>query len=92
MTGVQTCALPILTGQLTDSARHELQAVADGNATKGQQKAVFRIIRWDAGNRISAQENMVADLGGKLSVDGRSKQNATATATKKYNPATGKVE
>ena len=49
-------ANPTLSGQLTDTARHEMQNVIDGNATLAQLRSVVTVLKRDARNRRTALE------------------------------------
>lgn len=49
-------ANPTLSGQLTDTARHEMQSVIDGNATLAQLRSVVAVLKRDARNRRTALE------------------------------------
>jgi hypothetical protein len=60
---------PGLAGQLSDSARHEVEAFIPANATYGQALAVAKVLRQDMANRHQSYQDQVDDiqkrLGGK---------------------------
>lgn len=53
---------PRLVGQLTDSARHEMQDVVDGNMPIKSTERVLRRIQKDGENRVAAMEKERANL------------------------------
>jgi hypothetical protein len=55
---------PRLVGQLTDSARHEMQDVVSGNMPLGATERVLRRIQADGDNRVKAMEKEAERLRG----------------------------
>jgi len=55
---------PTLAGQLTDTARREMQSVIAGGATVGQLLNVAQTLRQEAGNRASEFESQMNSLKG----------------------------
>jgi hypothetical protein len=57
-----------MTGVLSDSARHELQELANGNLSYGALKGAFEEIKNDMGNRKASYQEQIADIKGRLRV------------------------
>ena len=53
---------PRLVGQLTDSARHEMQNIVSGNMSLGQTVAVVDRLQSDANNRVNAMRKQSEQL------------------------------
>ena len=60
-------ANPGLSGQLSDSARHEVEEVLSGNATLKQTLAVANLLKQDAANRRDAMDAKVREIRGRIS-------------------------
>lgn len=59
-------ANPGLSGQLSDSARHEVEEVVSGNATLKQTIAAANILKTDAANRRSSYDDQLTAIRGRL--------------------------
>jgi hypothetical protein len=57
---------PRLVGQLTDSARHELEEVVNGNMPLGMTKQIVNRLKSDGDNRVNAMEKERRQLRGDL--------------------------
>jgi len=57
---------PRLVGQLTDSARHEMQSIINGDMALGQTKRIIERVRSDGTNRVEAMEREMEGLRRKL--------------------------
>lgn len=68
---------PGLSGQLSDSARHEIEAFNPANATYGQTLAVAKVLRQDMANRHQSTQEQVNDIQQRLG--GKPQQAAPAT-------------
>ncbi len=53
---------PTLAGQLSDSARHEVEAFNPQNATLGQTRAVMKLLKQDMQNRTTALDAEIAEV------------------------------
>lgn len=53
-------------GVLSDSARHELQALVDGNATYPALKASLDVLRTDMKNRHDSYQMQIKDIQGRI--------------------------
>lgn len=60
-------ANPGLSGQLSDSARHEVEEVVSGNATLKQTLAAADILKRDAANRRSSYDDQIAAIRQRIS-------------------------
>lgn len=58
---------PRLVGQLTDSARHEMQGIINGNMPLNAFTRVVKRMQTDGDNRVSAMENQRARTMGEIS-------------------------
>ena len=58
---------PNLSGQLSDTARHEVEAFNPSNATLKQAVAVMRLLKQDMQNRTQSLDEAIAGLKGRLS-------------------------
>jgi hypothetical protein len=81
---VQTEAAKVLnsstgTGNLTDSARHELQDIIDGNAPLSAIMASMGELRTDMNNRTQSYQAQIADLQGRIKNVGGTATQATPT-------------
>lgn len=88
---------PTGTGMLTDESKREMQGAIGPGATPGQIKSALDVFRTDAKNRKASYEASIADLTGRSVSGGHGTEKPPATneppkATKRYNPATGKIE
>jgi len=57
---------PTLAGQLSDSARHEVEAFNPGNATLKQSVAVMRLLKRDMDNRITSLDEQIGAIQGRI--------------------------
>ncbi len=57
---------PTLSGQLSDSARKEVEAFNPANATLAQSVAVMRTLKKDMGNRTSSLDDQIGLIRGRL--------------------------
>jgi hypothetical protein len=57
---------PTLSGQLSDSARHEVEAFNPSNATLAQSVAVMRLLRQDMANRAQSLDSQIGSIRGRL--------------------------
>lgn len=57
---------PALSGQLTDSARHEVEEVLSGNATLKQVRAVAELLKTDAANRRQSYDDQLKVVRGRI--------------------------
>lgn len=58
---------PALTGQLSDSARHEIEVFNPSNATLKQTVAVMRLLKRDMTNRATSLDDQIRSIRGRLS-------------------------
>ncbi len=58
---------PNLSGQLSDSARHEVEAFNPTNATLGQSVAVMRVLKQDMANRAQSMDQTLSEIRGRIS-------------------------
>lgn len=79
---------PNLSGQLSDTARKEVEAFNPGSATLKQSVSVMRLLKQDMQNRTIALDDQISAIKGRIS----GKAAPALTPTMRYNPATGKVE
>ena len=77
---------PRLVGQLTDSARHEMQNVINGDMAVDQTKRIIARIQSDGKNRVDAMQREMAGLRQDLRSTGRA---APAPAAPVPAPAAG---
>jgi hypothetical protein len=83
---VQTEAAKVLnsstgTGNLTDSARHELQDIIDGNAPISAIMASMGELRIDMNNRTQSYQSEITDLQNRIKNVGGTATQATPTGT-----------
>lgn len=71
---------PTGSGQLTDNARHEMEAAIGVGATPGQIKAAVDIFRQDAQNRKASYEASIHDLKSRSVSGGKSTTDPNAPA------------
>jgi len=81
---------PNLSGTLSDSARHEVDAFNPANATLKQTVAVMRLLKTDMANRTKALDEQIATIKGRMG--GKTSSDGPPKPTHRFNPATGKVE
>lgn len=79
-------ANPGLSGQLSDSARHEIEEVISGNATLKQTLAAADILKRDARNRRESYDDQIAAIRARLS---KADAKATDGETTKDNDPMG---
>lgn len=77
-------------GQLSDSARHELQALVSGNFTKKQLRGSLAVIKRDADNREKAQQDEIDATKKRLSQIGTAQSRVPAEAPADFNFVPGK--
>lgn len=75
---------PSLSGQLSDSARHEVEALLPANATLKQVVAVTDLLKTDSGNRRTALDDQIREIKGRIKAAGG---NAAPAAGKAMTPA-----
>jgi len=92
---------PNMTGQLTEGARHEAQALLDGRGTVGQLVESIKALRLEGSNRLISvgdQIRAIMNRTQKLTTPGGGTDALAAPppppkpAGGRYNPKTGKVE
>lgn len=81
---------PGLSGQLSDSARHEVQELIRPDATLQQQYTAAARLRGDMKNRADSMDQQIRDLKGQIGKGGQN--NAPAKSTLRFNPATMQAE
>ncbi len=69
---------PTLAGQLSDSARHEIEVFNPQNATLKQTVAVMNLLKQDMKNRADSLDTQLKDIRGRIG--GAQGQNATPAA------------
>ncbi len=72
---------PTLSGQLSDSARHEVEAFNPQSATLAQTKAVMSLLKRDMQNRTSALDDEISQVRGRIGSSTGSTKTDTAPAT-----------
>lgn len=80
---------PTLSGQLSDSARHEVEQVISGDATLAQIIAAARVLKTDVHNRKQSLDDTIADIQKRIATPpgGKKDEKPTLTAAellKKY--------
>jgi hypothetical protein len=78
---------PSLSGQLSDSARHEIQSFNPESATLGQTLAVAKILKQDMANRRTSLDDAITEVKGRIGGGP-----GHAQVTHRYNPSTGQIE
>lgn len=74
-------ANPGLSGQLSDSARKEIDNVVSGNATMGQLISSAKILKQDTANRRESYDQQIADIQKRIATPpGAPKQSEAAAA------------
>lgn len=83
---------PGLSGQLSDSARHEVEAFIPANATVGQVMRVASVLKQDMENRRQSYQEQIADIqkriGGSQQQQGGDDQNKNTPVKTKPTGAT----
>lgn len=79
-------------GVVSDSARHELQNVIDGNLPYSAMKASFQTLKQDMSNRSVSYQDQISDIKGRMGSAPSGGTTSQGQATHTYNPATGKIE
>ena len=102
LTTAQTEAAKVLnstnaTGVLSDSSRHELQDVIDGNMPLPAMVASLNTLKQDMANRTQSYKAQIGDIQGRIQRTGStpntpSAQPGGAAATHRYNQQTGQIE
>jgi hypothetical protein len=81
---------PSMTGALSDSARHEVEAFNPQNATLAQTYRVAQILKQDMANRSQSYNDQIADISRRIGQGGTSKAPQSGTGAKTYQKtATG---
>lgn len=83
---------PGLAGQLSDTARKEVEAFLPQSATLKQTVRVAEILTQDMANRHQSYQQQIDDIHTRLKGGKASSDSSTPQVTHKYNPATGKIE
>lgn len=76
---------PSLTGQLSDSARHEIESLMPADMTLKQLMALLPVLKQDMANRTSSVDKQVQAIRDRI-------KGNSGEATHVFNPATGKIE
>lgn len=72
---------PALSGQLSDSARHEIDDILKGNATLAQTLAVAKVLLTDTDNRRTSLDQQIADVSKRIATPpGGKKASSTSAA------------
>lgn len=79
---------PRLVGQLTDSARHEMEGVVNGSMNLSQTKSVLGRLKQDGENRVSAMKDQSEKLREELGAKSPSSNSPAA----KSPPAAGTIK
>lgn len=74
---------PNLTGQLSDSARHEIDVFNPSNATLKQTIAVMNLLKQDMANRKTSLDDQLKETRGRIG--------ATGTNSEPAKPVTGRI-
>lgn len=78
---------PGLSGQLTDSARHEIENVLSGDATLAQTLAAVNVLKKDAENRRTEFDRQIEEVKGRMKDGGKSgAPNTVAAPPPSANP------
>lgn len=77
-------------GVLSDSARHELQDIVDGNMSYKAMVASLNTLKQDMANRHQAYTEQISDIQGRLKTKKSGEEQVKPTH--RYNPQTGKIE
>lgn len=75
---------PGLSGQLTDSARHEIENVLSGDATLAQTLAAVNVLKKDAENRRTEFDRQIEEVKGRMKGGGKSGAPNAAALREKY--------
>jgi hypothetical protein len=78
---------PSLGGQLSDSARKEIETALSPNATVAQMKAALDTFATESNNRKNAIAGQLSEVRGRMSGSG-----SGAPRVRKFNPTTGTLE
>lgn len=76
---------PGLSGQLSDSARHEVESFNPDSATLSQTYAVAKVLRQDMTNRHDAYQQQIADIKSRIGGGGK-QQDQTIPAGNQGDP------
>jgi hypothetical protein len=79
---------PGLTGQLSDSARHEIEAFNPASATYGQTLAVAKVLKQDMANRHQSYADQIAQIKNRIG-DTKATAETSGGAAAAPAPATG---
>lgn len=84
---------PGMGGQLSDSARHEVQGLIGKDATLKQIYRAAEILKGDMKNRADSMDAQIGEIRSRIGKGGNGgNPPAAAAATHRFNPATGKIE
>jgi hypothetical protein len=82
---------PGLTGQLSDTARKEVESFNPENATLAQTYNVAKVLRQDMANRHTAYNEQISDITRRIGVGGTVQDNPGATNPGSLPQGNGKV-
>jgi hypothetical protein len=82
---------PTMAGQLSDTARKEVEAFVPENATIAQIFAVGKILKTDMANRKQSLDDIIADQKGRLGIVGRGAASTQTSVVKIRDPKTGRT-
>ena len=78
---------PGLSGQLSDSARHEVESFIPANATVGQIMKVASVLKQDMENRRQSYVEQIADIQKRMGGQSSGGENQNQNTTPKTKPA-----
>lgn len=81
-----------LSSVLSDAARKEVKDYNPANATFAQTKAVAKVLKQDMENRRTSMDETLADIKSRIGGGSGTSDTSAPKATKRFNPATGKIE
>lgn len=79
---------PGLSGQLSDSARHEVEAFIPANATVGQIMHVASVLKQDMENRRTSYQEQIGDIKGRMGGKAQGGSNANKNTSSRPSGAT----
>jgi hypothetical protein len=80
---------PNLTGQLSDSARKEVESLISGDATLAQAVSVAKILKADTANRRTALDDQIKAIQGRIAAPPGGATSTPAAAPQSGGPAIG---
>jgi hypothetical protein len=80
---------PTLSGQLSDSARHEVEQVVSGDATLQQIIAAANVLKTDVRNRKTSLDDTITDIQKRIATPPGGKKDEPQKAPRKYYDANG---